>query len=100
MLLFALVFFKQRNKIKKEKKHSDDLNTDLNEALKNLRAAQEQLVKAEKLAAFGSVASRLAHEIQNPLNFINNFSDISNDLIVEINEADTEEKRNALKNVK
>lgn len=98
VLLFALVFFKQRNKIKKEKKHSDDLNTELNEALKNLRAAQEQLVKAEKLAAFGSVASRLAHEIQNPLNFINNFSDISNDLIVEINEADTEEeKRNALK---
>jgi tetratricopeptide (TPR) repeat protein len=98
VLLFALVFFRQRNKIKAEKHRSDELNAELNGALKNLVDAQEQLVKAEKLAAFGSVASRMAHEIQNPLNFINNFSEISNDLITEVNAATTEEeKRNVLK---
>ena len=44
-------------------------------------------MKSEKMAAFGVVAARVAHEIQNPLNFVNNFSDLSSDLIQEIVEA-------------
>jgi tetratricopeptide (TPR) repeat protein/competence protein ComGC len=49
-----------------------------------LKKTQEQLIKSEKMAAFGVMASRVSHEIQNPLNFVNNFSDVANDLVDDI----------------
>jgi tetratricopeptide (TPR) repeat protein len=59
-------------------------NKELAAAYENLKATQEQLVKSEKMAAFGVLATRMAHEIQNPLNFVNNFSQISQELAHEI----------------
>jgi two-component system NtrC family sensor kinase len=50
-------------------------------AMIQLKETQNQLVKSEKLAAFGVMASRVSHEIQNPLNFVNNFSLMSKDLV-------------------
>ena len=59
-----------------------------------LKEAQEQLIRSEKLAAFGVMASRVAHEIQNPLNFVNNFSEISKEMVTElINTTDEAEKK-------
>lgn len=58
----------------------------LQAALTDLRAAQEQLVQQEKLASLGQLTAGIAHEIKNPLNFVNNFSDISIELIDEIKE--------------
>jgi len=49
-----------------------------------LREAQEELVRSEKKAAFGEVASRMSHEILNPLNFVNNFSEISEELLQDL----------------
>jgi signal transduction histidine kinase len=55
-------------------------------ALKELRATQEQLVQQEKLASLGQLTAGIAHEIKNPLNFVNNFSDLSLELVEEIRE--------------
>jgi two-component system NtrC family sensor kinase len=53
-------------------------------ALTNLKASQLQLIQKEKMASLGQVASGIAHEIQNPLNFINNFSEITEELLLEM----------------
>jgi signal transduction histidine kinase len=53
-------------------------------ALKDLEAAQEQLVQQEKLASLGQLTAGIAHEIKNPLNFVNNFSDLSRELVEEV----------------
>lgn len=59
---------------------------ELEESLENLKSTQEQLVVQEKLAALGQLAAGIAHEIKNPMNFVNNFSEISLEYIDEINE--------------
>ncbi len=59
---------------------------DLQITLNNLKEAQQQLVQSEKLASLGQLTAGIAHEIQNPLNFVNNFSSLSKDLIEELND--------------
>jgi signal transduction histidine kinase len=56
----------------------------LQTALEGLRATQDQLVQSEKLASLGQVTAGIAHEIRNPLNFITNFSELSEELIDEL----------------
>jgi two-component system NtrC family sensor kinase len=55
--------------------------------LDDLRRAQDRLVQSEKMASLGQLTAGVAHEIKNPLNFVNNFSDLSIDLLDELNEA-------------
>jgi len=59
---------------------------DLKKSLEELRAAQDQLVQQEKLASLGQLTAGIAHEIKNPLNFVNNFSEVSLELIEEVRE--------------
>ena len=59
---------------------------DLSDANENLRLAQDQIVAREKLAALGELTAGVAHEIRNPLNFVKNFSEASDELIEEMNE--------------
>ena len=56
-------------------------------ALRDLQAAQDRLVQTEKLASLGQLTAGIAHEIKNPLNFVNNFSSVSMELIDELHEA-------------
>src|SRR6187455_3851653 len=57
---------------------------ELNKSLNDLKATQQQLIQSEKMASLGELTAGIAHEIQNPLNFVNNFSEVSNELIDEM----------------
>lgn len=62
------------------------LNTRLKKTLGDLKSMQSQLIHAEKMASLGELTAGIAHEIQNPLNFVNNFSEVSSDLLAEMRE--------------
>lgn len=68
----------------------------LEETLASLRKSQEQLIYQEKMASLGQLIAGIAHEIQNPLNFVNNFSTVSKDLLNDLHEAKTDREREEL----
>ncbi|SFV10697.1 GAF domain-containing sensor histidine kinase [Bradyrhizobium arachidis] len=64
-----------------------DRTRELAKSLDDLRAAQDRLIQTEKLASLGQLTAGIAHEIKNPLNFVNNFASLSSELTDELNEA-------------
>ncbi len=64
-----------------------DRTRELAQSLEDLRTAQDRLVQTEKLASLGQLTAGIAHEIKNPLNFVNNFASLSAELTDELNEA-------------
>src|SRR5690606_27201955 len=70
---------KMNKEIESQKKKLEDALTDLKET-------QAQLIQSEKMASLGELTAGIAHEIQNPLNFVNNFSEINKELLTEMND--------------
>jgi signal transduction histidine kinase len=66
---------------------------ELEQTLNELRTTQAQLIQSEKMASLGELTAGIAHEIQNPLNFVNNFSEVNAELIAELEEERKKEKR-------
>ena len=67
-------------------KQVTERTAELNQSLNVLKATQTQLIQSEKLASLGELTAGIAHEIQNPLNFVNNFSELSVDLVKDLKE--------------
>ena len=84
---------KQTNLLLSEQKEEiESQRDDLGLALEELKNTQTQLIQSEKMASLGELTAGIAHEIQNPLNFVNNFSEVSIELLTELKEE--EEKGN------
>jgi signal transduction histidine kinase len=82
MLAFALAIFYISKR--KAGRQLSAKNSNLEKTLEQLKATQSQLIQSEKMASLGELTAGIAHEIQNPLNFVNNFSEVSNELIGEL----------------
>ena len=67
-------------------KQLEDAKNRVEATLTKLKATQSQLIQSEKMASLGELTAGIAHEIQNPLNFVNNFSEVSTELVDEMNE--------------
>ncbi|HSU29078.1 MAG TPA: ATP-binding protein [Chitinophagaceae bacterium] len=77
-VILLLAFLLLRNNRQQKK-----ANTKIEKAYKELKSTQAQLIQSEKMASLGEMSAGIAHEIQNPLNFVNNFSEVNAELIDE-----------------
>jgi ligand-binding sensor domain-containing protein/signal transduction histidine kinase len=82
--------------LRDEKEKTEQKSNELEKTLTDLRTTQDQLVHSEKMASLGQLTAGIAHEIQNPLNFVNNFSSLSKELVGELTTTVDEKEKIAI----
>ncbi len=87
LVLIILAFGQYRNNIRKQRANALLLRQkeEIQSTLTQLKSTQSQLIQSEKMASLGELTAGIAHEIQNPLNFVNNFSEVNKELLSEMN---------------
>ncbi len=83
-MLLAIIFYRINQTRKKTNIILSHQKEEIQNALAELKSTQAQLIQSEKMASLGELSAGIAHEIQNPLNFVNNFSEVSNELLDEM----------------
>ncbi len=86
LLLLAFIFWRNARQRKEANNLLQQQKEEIEATLEQLKATQTQLVQSEKMASLGELTAGIAHEIQNPLNFVNNFSEVSAEMIEEMQE--------------
>ena len=92
ILIASLLYINNQNRkkanqlLQKQKLEIEIQKSNVEKTLGDLKSTQAQLIQSEKMASLGELTAGIAHEIQNPLNFVNNFSELNRELVSDLNE--------------